>query len=322
VRNVEISLTGIPKGWNYDLKSGGWNIGQISVLPGEKKNFTLRVMVPLQVDKGTYRFRVVANGFDSLPLTVTVSKQGTFKTEFTTKQANMQGHSNSTFTFTAELKNRTGDKQLYALIANTPPGWSATFKVSYKPATSVSIEANSNENITLDLDPPDQIEAGTYKVPVSAVTNTTSATLELEVVITGTYTMDLTTPLGLLNTTVTAGEEKKVELQVKNTGSAELKDITLNYNGPTNWDITFDPKKIEKLRPSETGQVFATIKADKKAIPGDYMVNLEARTPEVIAKAAYRVSVQTPLLWGWVGILIILIAVGSVYYLFRKYGRR
>jgi uncharacterized membrane protein len=32
--------------------------------------------------------------------------------------------------------------------------------------------------------------------------------------------------------------------------------------------------------------------------------------------------VKTPMLWGWVGVLIIFIALGSVYYLFRKFGRR
>src|SRR5580704_15917670 len=49
VRNVEISLSGIPNGWTYDIKSGGWSVSQISVLPGEKKTFTLRIVVPLQV---------------------------------------------------------------------------------------------------------------------------------------------------------------------------------------------------------------------------------------------------------------------------------
>ena len=37
LKNVEISISGMPRGWNYVLKSGGWNIGQISILPGERK---------------------------------------------------------------------------------------------------------------------------------------------------------------------------------------------------------------------------------------------------------------------------------------------
>ncbi|HEY4786884.1 MAG TPA: NEW3 domain-containing protein, partial [Bacteroidales bacterium] len=98
VQNVEISIAGMPNGWTYDLKSGGWNIGQISVLPGERKNLSFKVEVPLKVNKGSYHFRVVAKGLYTLPLTVVVSEQGTYKTEFTTNQPNMQGAANSNFT--------------------------------------------------------------------------------------------------------------------------------------------------------------------------------------------------------------------------------
>ena len=68
--------------------------------------------------------------------------------------------------------------------------------------------------------------------------------------------------------------------------------------------------------------MYATIHADKNAIAGDYVTRLEASTPETSAEASFRVTVKTPLLWGWVGILIIMAALGSVYSLFRKYGRR
>src|SRR5439155_990626 len=82
-------------------------------------------------------------GFGSLPLTINVSQQGTFKTELTVKQPNMEGHSNSTFTFNAELRNRTAETQLYALQAAAPPGWNVVFKSSgYKQVTSVNVEPN------------------------------------------------------------------------------------------------------------------------------------------------------------------------------------
>ncbi|HQG55573.1 MAG TPA: hypothetical protein PK496_01035, partial [Bacteroidales bacterium] len=69
-------------------------------------------------------------------------------------------------------------------------------------------------------------------------------------------------------------------------------------------------------------RVVAKLKADKKAIPGDYVAYIDATTPEATSKITYRVTIETPLLWGWVGIAIIAAAIVSVYYLFRKYGRR
>src|SRR5690606_7426976 len=36
VQTADISLVGVPKGWTYELKSGGWTVEQIAVLPREK----------------------------------------------------------------------------------------------------------------------------------------------------------------------------------------------------------------------------------------------------------------------------------------------
>ncbi|MGX5689702.1 COG1470 family protein [Arcticibacter tournemirensis] len=322
VSNAAISVAGLPKGWSYTLKSGGWTVGQVSVLPNDKKTLSLQVQVPLQVNKGTYHFMVVAKGAGRLPLTVVVSQQGTFKSEFTTAQSNMQGAANSTFTYTATLRNGTGADQVYALNANVPPGWNVAFKADYKEVSSVSVEANKTKELTIEVDPPDQAAAGDYKIPVIAATNATSANLELDLVIKGSYALQLSTPNGLLSTSTTAGDEKRVELTVNNTGSAMLKKVELQAAAPTNWEVSFEPKNIENLGPGGTAQAFAIIKADKKAIAGDYVVGLEAKTPEISSKADFRVAVETSLLSGWLGLFIILLALGGVYYLFRKYGRR
>jgi len=322
IRKEEISLSGIPRGWTYDLKSGGYNIGELGILPGERKSVSLRVDIPLNVNKGSYRFRVVAGRSDTLALVVTVSEHGSFKTEFTTNQPNMEGHATSNFTFNANLQNRTAEKQIYALMANAPGGWTVTFKSNYQQVTSVVAEANSTQTITIEIKPPDNVQAGKYKIPLNASTSATSANLELEVVITGTYSLSFTTQTGLLSTDIIAGGQKRLELIITNTGSAELKDINLSSSTPVRWEAAFDPKNIKSLEPGKSATVTAVIKADKKAIPGDYVTSFEARTPEKSATAAFRVSVETPLLWGWVGLLIIIISLGSVYYLFRKYGRR
>ena len=322
VKNASISVLGMPRGWKYEMKAGGWTVDQISVLPGEKKNFSFKVDVPFKVNKGTYHFTLTAPGVAELPLTVTVSEQGTYQTEFVTKQPNMQGNSKSTFNFNTTLKNQTADQQLYALMADVPRGWNVTFRVAGKQATSAQVEANSTQNVSIDITPPANVEAGSYKIPVRAATGTTSAELELEVVVTGSYQMELTTPRGLLSTDVTAGDVKKIELEVRNTGSSLLKDIQLSANKPADWEVTFEPSKVDALKAGETSTVMATLKASKKALPGDYVTTIMAKTPEVNADAQFRIAVKTPMIWGWVGVLIIIATIGVVYYLFRKYGRR
>lgn len=322
VRNADIAVVGLPEGWSYELKSGGWTVEQISVLPKEKKNLSFKVQVPYKVDKGTYRFRVEAKGISQLPLTVVVSEQGTFKSEFNTDQANMEGAANSSFTFNSTLRNPSSEEQVYGLRAQVPQGWNVLFRANGKQVSSVNVGPNQTQNITIELDPPDHLGAGKYKIPVVAAASGMSSNLELEVVITGSYNLELTTPSGRLNTSITAGGDEKVELLVKNTGSAPLKNVEMKSSAPVDWTVTFEPSKIDVIAPGQHAQVFATIKASRKAVAGDYVANLEARTAEKSSTASFRIAVRTPLLWGWLGIMIILGVLGGVYYLFRKYGRR
>jgi uncharacterized repeat protein (TIGR01451 family) len=318
---ADLYVTGLPSGWTYQLKKGKWNIKQLSILPGEKKSVSLKINIPYKVRKGTHRITVTGGDY-KLPLYIVVSKQGNYETEFTCKQNNMQGHAKSNFTFSTELKNVTGERQRYALQARAPRGWEVRFKPNYKQATSVEIEPNQKVNMSIEIKPPYNVKAGTYKIPVAALNNNTSSELTLEVVVTGTYEMELTTPTGVLSNHITAGDEKKIKLVVRNTGSSRLENIKLSSSSPRNWEVTFDPKEIKNIEPGKSAEVTATVKAYEKAIAGDYVLKINASTPETNAKAAFRITVETSMLTGWLGLLVILLAIGIIYYLFRKYGRR
>ncbi|WP_320168148.1 NEW3 domain-containing protein [Mangrovibacterium marinum] len=187
---------------------------------------------------------------------------------------------------------------------------------------SVNVDENSAKDVSIEIKPPAQIEAGTYKIPVVAATNSMTSQLDLTVVITGSYGMDLTTPNGLLSTKITAGDKKQVELVIRNTGSAPLEDIKLTSSKPSDWEVTFDPKAVIRIEPGKKATVQATVKASKNAIAGDYVTKFTAKTPEASSNAEFRMSVRTPMILGGMGILIILVALGSVGFLFRKYGRR
>jgi len=322
IKNVRIEVSGLYRSWHYSLKSGAYSISQISVLPGKTKEVTMKVEVPLKVNKGTYNFRVLANGDALLPLSVKVTTQGTYETELTTDQPSMEGPSSTTFRYNVTLKNRTEQNQLYSLTSKQERGWAVKFKVSGKSVSSVSVDANVTKTISIEMETPSQVEAKSYKIPIRAITSSTSADIVLTAVVTGTYNMELTTPTGRLSEEINTGGEKDIDLVVRNTGSSVLNDIKLSSSNPAGWKVVFKPEKVNQLKAGESTHVVASVKASKKAIAGDYMIKMQSKVPENISKADFRISVKTPMLWGWVGILIILLACGCVYYLFRKYGRR
>lgn len=321
-RNVPLSVSGIPRGWNYELKAGGWSVNEIAVLNGEKKSLTLRVDVPLKVNRGTYRFRVTAGVLGELPLAVSVSKEGTYQTEFTTSQPNMEGSAASSFTFNTVLNNRTAEQQLYALRADAPRGWTVTFKPNHKQATSAQLEPNTQQTIVVEIKPAANVEAGSYKIPVTVSSGTTSAALDLEVVVTGSYSLSLTTPTGRLSSDITAGSTRNIELLLRNTGSAEIKDIQLSASKPSDWTVTFGESKVASLKPGASTTVQAAVQASKRALPGDYVVKVESKSPDAAVSADFRITVKTPAIWGWLGVLIIAAVIAGIVLLFRKYGRR
>jgi uncharacterized membrane protein len=322
VVDADLLLSGLPGKWDYTIKSGEYSVKQLSVLPGDRKSINLTVIVPLKVNKGNYPFKITAGDLTVLPLTINVSEQGVFKTEFTAIQANMQGKAGATFTFQAQLKNFNGEKQLYALMADAPRGWTVTFKNNYQSVTSVEINANSTADLQIEVVAPGMIEAGTYRIPLRATANDSNEDIALEVVITGFYSMQLTTPSGLLSTNLTANDQKRIDFMVQNTGSAELQNVQLSAAAPANWEVSFDPKKIDRVSVGQSIPATLVIKAAKEAIAGDYVTNIEAKSPEVSSTASFRVSVKTAMIWGWLGIFVIAVALGSIYYLFRTYGRR
>lgn len=325
IQEVAFDIKGLPKNWEAQLAKDGRHLSQLAVKPGSTQPFTLTVKVPLKVDKGDYSFTVVADGdraSDELPLSVTVSEKGTFQTLLDVEQPNLEGHADSDFTYTATLNNRTAEKQRYGLTADAPDGWDVQFKADGQNVTSVEVEPNDTQDIDVTLNPPEKVKAGEYKVQINASSGSTSAKNVLEAVITGTFDLELTTPDGKLNTDITAGDEKTVKVQLNNKGSAPLRNIELSAETPPDWNVTFDPETVEKLDPEQSAVVNATITASDEAIAGDYVVDMSASSDEASADAQFRVSVKTSLLWGWVGVLIVVAVLAGIYYLFRKYGRR
>lgn len=322
ISNATILATNIQHSWAYSITAGGYNISKLAVLPGNKKTVTLKVDVPYQVRKGNYTFYAKAGNNVTLPLSINVSSAGSSVSEFTCDQKNMEGTSGSSFTFNTTLKNKTATKQQYALMAKAPRGWNVIIKPNYKQATSTEVEANGTKNISYEIKPSPSATAGTYKIPVKAVSGSTATNLEFEVVITGTYEMNLSTPSGLLSTHIGAGSEKKIELSLKNTGSTDLENIELTASKPKDWSVSFNPEKIDKIAPGQTKTVYATISAYKKAIPGDYMTKITAKTPEVNSSASFRISVRTPITVGLIGIIIVVLVLLGIIILFKKYGRR
>ncbi|MDH7523847.1 MAG: NEW3 domain-containing protein [Peptococcaceae bacterium] len=325
---VNLKIVSLPKDWSAVFRGQGREIQQVYVEPNASSSTDLRVNIPETAAAGRHIINVRAEsaaGYrDNIALTIVISDARSGGDEMKAQYAELKGSSDATFNFKVNLTNNGGNEQTYSLGARAPDGWQVAFTPSYESQQVASINVKPGETVGLDVKvtPAVSAEAGEYNVMIGAVSPVSQATENLKIIISGTYKMELTTPTERLNASVVAGKEEKVNLVVRNKGGAVLNDINFSSYQPPDWAVTFDPKKVDALKPGESRQITALIKASSKAIAGDYVVSVTASTRETSSTADLRVTVRTSTLWGIVGLIIVLIVIAGVYRVFQIYGRR
>lgn len=246
----------------------------------------------------------------------------TGKSGFSAKLMNIEAASNETFRYTTTLHNGSGSARVYELKSDLPIGWMMAFKVDGIQVTSINMDAGKSQDITVEINAAPNASPKKYVIPLKAASKADTLSLNLEAVVKGSYGIVLSTPTGRLSDDITSGSQKQLQLVVKNSGTLSLNDLQLSGQLPTGWEATYEPSTIKQLAPGQTANVTATLKVPDKTLAGDYAATFTASGTGANTQIAYRLTIKTSMLTGWVGIFVILLAVGIVYYLIRKYGRR
>lgn len=218
----------------------------------------------------------------------------------------------------------------FQLNASGPPKWTIaiTGGPSGKELQAIGLEPEVNfpPTIKINFGPlaGELPEPGEYVVTLTASSGDITETIELKAIVTALYRYALYTGSGRLSTKVTAGQENRFSVMIANTGTETIETIELVSSKPSKWSIEFEPTdEINNLAPGMAQELFAVINPPREAIAGDYMVNMQA-TSSGLAKRDMdiRITVVTPTVLGWVGIIIVLAVIAGVAVLFRRLGRR
>jgi len=326
-RNIQLKVVEAPEGWSTKFTGRGSEIHRIYVKGNSQENFNFEIQVPEEIQPGDYRFVLEGEGEgvkSAFALVVSIREEGESSAELTIDYPVLSGPSGTEFKYNVKLVNNSPYSQTFSLFAKVLPGWSAVFQPSYRSEqiASITLEGGATQGLDVKIKAPQIVEAGEYPIYILALGSLSSAELELKAIITGTYELNLTTPTGRLNARLRAGEETPLTLLVENRGSAELRNITLSASVPTNWQVTFEPKDIPILKPGESKEVTALLKADSKAIAGDYVATFRVRSEETSASADFRLTVLTPTIWGALGIAAVVVVLFGIFTVFKTYGRR
>jgi uncharacterized membrane protein len=322
---VELKLDGVPSGWTASLQGGGHVVDAVLAKSGAGTAVRLDVSVPSDAS-GTHRITLTgsgAGGTATLPLDIRVTPSAAGDVKLDTDTPSLQGSTTDTFRFNLTLRNNTPQDLTVSVTTQGPANWDVTASLTAQSqAASTRVAAGSSTGIEITAKPPSDATAGSYPIQVEAKAGDRTINGQLQVDVTGSYAMTLTTPDQRLNTHGSAGSAIRQQVVVRNGGTAPLENVALTATPPTGWDVKFEPATIATVAPGDQQTATAVITPNGDAIAGDYSVSIRAANDKANQSIDLRVTVETSLLWGFVGVALILVVLAGLAFVFRRYGRR
>ena len=336
---VRLSIEKKPDNFKAKIEKYGDVITGLFVPSGEQKTLTFSAKetdADNKLTPGEYHFEVSTATADG-KLTQTASADITVKTEekteegqakkpvkITTSYPNLRGSSDSDFEFSIDIHNETDEEDMFVLRSEQPQGWDVSFKPSYenKYIGSLKIKGDLSQSVDVKVKPPPKADIGENVIKVFAKSSKGEAEIELKVILTGKHDIACRTPQGLLSLTARKGQEANMSMYVINEGSAPQPEVSFTSFKPENWEVKFEPEKVEALEPGDMKQVEVTIKPAAEALVGDYSVAVNAQGEDASDDIEFRVTVKAATTWGWIGVGIIVVVVVGLAVTFKLLGRR
>lgn len=324
---VWLDTQDLPVGWTATFKGGGRVIEAAYVEPENDTKVDFRVDPPQDAAAGTYNFTVVARSDGgqqvSLPIELVVKEKLPPNMDFSVELPTLRGTPDSTFRYNVTLKNE-GDADLSVnLVADAPPEFQVSFKLSSQDVINIPLAANESKHLSVEAKAYPDTSAGNYPINVLAQGGETQATTQLMAEVTGQAELTVTAPDGRLSGQAYVGDVTPLKLIVQNNGSASTHNIDLSASQPAGWQVDFEPKQIPELAAGKQLEVTARIQPAGQSIAGDYVVTVRAKPEEGPSKSAdFRITVLTSTLWGIVGMGLIAVAVVVVGLAVMRFGRR
>lgn len=327
-QDISLSIVTIPEGWEGSFSAGSRQVDKVHVKSDEiAADVDFAVDVPMDAADGEYEIVLRAQGqnySDEMTLSLTVSAEQMGESSFDVEYPSQEGDADTEFTFAASLINNTLSAQSYSFSASAPTGWSVSFMPSGESTkvAALEVEARTSQGVDVNVTPPENIEAGTYNVNLTAASADEKLSLELEIVITGSYDVSLSTPSGRLSFDAYINQEAAVQLSITNNGNSDLNNLNLTSSAPSGWNVRFANETIELIEAGATIETTAYITPGEDAMSGDYVTALTVKNSDASDTAEFRVTVKTETRWGITGIAVILLLFAAIAIIMRKYGRR
>ncbi|MDD5127393.1 MAG: NEW3 domain-containing protein [Dehalococcoidales bacterium] len=264
------------------------------------------------------------------PVAAQTQPAATNTLELVTKFPIFEGNSGDAFDFEVVLRwSGPGSKSFVLTVEEDLPKWQAVVLGGYpqKNISAIGVEPDVSETVTVRLSPltGEMPEPGLYKATLTAASGdgAINQKVELTANVKAKYLFAFYTTSGRLNIEATAGKENHLATRIQNTGSTPVTEISFLATKPEGWDVKFVPDEVDKVETGYASEIDVIVIPPRQVVPGDYLLTLKTIGKEVGTRdIELRVTVLTPTLWGWVGVIIVLLVIAGLVFMFRQLGRR
>lgn len=251
--------------------------------------------------------------------------------QLTPVNTKLEGESGDSFEFEIKI-DFTGDTaEFYDLTVTGPQQWAFSISPSYpkdKRIKDIRLDPDGGrQTVLIHASSPFwlTVEPGSYAITLEISSGEISNSVTLQAIITAEYKVSIW-PAGeprLYSTKATANKDNFYAIVIENTGTDTINNIRLSADKPDGWNVEFSIEELDSLEAGQTQTVDVNIRPGEKAIAGAYEIELRLRGKEADARSlAIRVNVETPSIWGWTGVVIILAVVAGLSFIILRFSRR
>ncbi|RME90146.1 MAG: hypothetical protein D6770_03090 [Anaerolineae bacterium] len=190
-------------------------------------------------------------------------------------------------TLTIDVDIHSTVSQVVALdVANVPDGWTIEFRGGGRTIRSVYVDADSTANIKARVEPPEDVQAGTYTFQVVARSGNEEATLPVELVVREKAPAQLTLSTDFPTIRGTSDTTFRYSVTLKNEGDEEI-TANLVADAPADFLVTFKSagKDITSLpiAPGSSKRLDVSVEPIADPPAGSYQVMIYAQGGDVEA---------------------------------------
>lgn len=340
---IKLSVLSKPQEWGVDLlSSDGARITKLSIPANGEQDFEVVAQPPINVDEGEYEVLVGASmesgsQIISLPLSITMNPD---LDETQALSAYLEIHSNiagievrpeNTAEFVVSLKNRYDQLiKLNLKALNIPEGWNVDFiSISDDDIRLASLElpAKGEQEFKVKVKPALNSSDGIYPVIVGAVTgDERSVSKRLEVAVNKGIEKNqiLSVYPDYSEVTMNPGASTEIRVTLKNGGNEALENVRLEINEVSGIGTAIRSfGTIDKFEVGESRSIPVEITVRADAGSGVKEIFMRATSGDIQGEEkSIKITVKKSGSSGIVGIGMMVVAILTLVFMIRKFGRR